>query len=51
MLPVTVRFARPLMNRIEAIQAKRSGLDGADKRQLVREAVAIGTAMLEKRTQ
>jgi hypothetical protein len=38
--PVTVRFTKAMMDRIEAIMAER--IDGADKGQVIRELVARG---------
>jgi hypothetical protein len=43
--PVTVRFTRPMMEKIESIMAER--IDGADKGQVIRELVAKGLEALE----
>ena len=44
--PVTVRFTKPMMEKIEAIVAERSEV-GADKGQVIRELVAKGLEVME----
>ena len=44
--PVTVRFTKAMMERVEAIMVER--IDGADKGQVIRELVAKGLETLDR---